>query len=132
MKYLVFADRAEARKMQRALMRLMELPKKGVHFGGGRHVSMPESPADPDARSIKGYTTRHVDFVRHPSDGRFAVRVTQELRDVWRDHKDRLTTAQRTWVQNRLVGEADLGDDWETDDGEGSLEVRENEEVRPE
>lgn len=133
MKYLVFADRAEARKMQRALMRLMQLPKKGEHVGGGRHVAMPDAPNDSNARSIKGYTTRHVDFVRHPSnDGRFAVRVTRKLRDAWRDHKDRLTDAQRSWVQSRLVGEADLDDGWKTDDGEGNFEVHESEEVRPE
>lgn len=55
--YLAFADLSEARKMQRAIMTLFDLPLKGRHVGKGRHVDIPENPPDMDARDIIGYTT---------------------------------------------------------------------------
>ena len=124
-KYIILANKTEARQLEKLLRRLLDLPQKGVNIGGGIH-------ATPDLAMGVGFTIRAALFVKHPTDGRYAVRVTPRMVDEWRDHKDRLTAAQRTAIQDRLATQAEIAAEWKrTDPDTGEVEVPEDQEIEP-
>lgn len=130
--YVILSDVDEARKIQRICMRLYLLPKKGRNTGGGRHVEAPSSPPTPDAHPVPGWDTRYASFVSHPSgDGRLAMKVKSDLIEFLQNKPGRLPPSDRTWLQNKLSGAAELTSDWETDMGAYS-EIVANTEVAPE
>lgn len=140
MQFLVFT-RAEAPKFQKLLLWLFGLPVRGTHVGGGIHVDMPETAPNPCPRNLPGWGTRQYNWIAHPANtgaatDQFAVRVSQELRDVWQAKRSRLTAAQRTWVQGHLDTAAELAAAWMRDvrqpDGSIVKALVENEDVEPE
>lgn len=113
MQAIILADVTEARKFQRLVFWLMDLPRAGVHVGGGIHADIGAAP-DPSVLDAPGWTTREVRFVRHPIDGRFAVRVTPDLRAAWLAKRNQVRPVVRTWVLDRLATESELAADWLT------------------
>jgi len=108
---------AAARRLQKLVLWLLDLPQKGRHVGGGRHVAIAASCPTPTPEKLIGWTTRHVPIYRHPAnDGsdtdQFALRITPELQAAWMTKKDQLPAAVRTWLQSHLTSAADLAADW--------------------
>lgn len=108
---ITLADLAEARKFQRLICWLLDLPRAGVHIGGGAHVGLGAAP-DNTISDAPGWTTREVRFIRHPITGQLAVRVTPALRAAWNAKKDQIRPVVKTWVLSKLATEADLAADW--------------------
>lgn len=103
--FLVFT-RADAPRFQKLLLWLFDLPRRGVHVGGGRHVEMPDALPEPRGHA-PGWTTRYRPWISKPtntgaSTDEFAVRLTQEIRDAWQAKRSQLTAAQRNWVQSHI------------------------------
>lgn len=110
--YCVFT-RAEAPQFAKLLMFLFDLPKKGVHVGGGIHVPMPDQAPNPCPKNVIGWTTRHFSWIAKPSNNgsptdEFAVRITPDLQEAWVAKRSQLTTVQRNWVQNHIDTASDL------------------------
>jgi hypothetical protein len=130
--YLVFDNLSDAKIMQRIFLALFELPKKGRHTGRGRHVPMPDIPPGTNIRNLPGWTTRYVDFIKHPSDnGQYAVQITPEFLTTFSDFPERLNSAQIMWLEEKLLEISSLTSDWMISDSEGNLYVLENEEITP-
>ena len=119
--YLVF-QRVEggvlaARRMARLVLWLMDLPRRGEHIGGGRHVNMPDSAPSPCPAVVWGWSTRYLPWFRHPANtgadtDRYAIEITDELRTAWLAKRSQLTAIQRNWVQAHVDSAADLAADW--------------------
>lgn len=108
---IILADLAEARQFQRFLLWLFDLPKECQRVTGGIHAPHDPPPLDFHRVAI-GWGTRYVDFVKHPTDARYAVRLTQEMLDAYNAKKGLLTPAQRTWLQTRVTSAASLPAEW--------------------
>jgi len=120
MLFCVFT-RAEAPQFAKLAMFLFDLPVKGTHVGGGIHVPMPDTAPNPCPFSLAGWSTRPFQWIANNSNtgaagDLFAVRVTQQIQDLWQAKKSQLTPGQRTFVQNHLDSAADLSADpaWQT------------------
>ncbi len=140
MQFLVFT-RTEAPKFQKLIMWLFGLPVRGTHIGGGIHVDMPETAPNPCPRNLPGWGTRQYNWIAKPSNtgaagDQFAVRITDELRDVYLAKRAKLTAAQRTWVQNHIDTAAELAAEWKRTvpqpGGGTTQELVENDDVEPE
>ncbi|MBM4443545.1 MAG: hypothetical protein FJ027_24315 [Candidatus Rokubacteria bacterium] len=115
--FLIFADTTEARRFETNARVLLGLPALARSLPG--YIESP-GPHAADAADITGavapgWAVRHELYVRHPSDGRIAVRVTGAMQTAWDDNKDRLTPAERAWVQAQLETGADLAAEWLSD-----------------
>jgi hypothetical protein len=118
--WLVFT-RADAKKFQKLLLWLFDLPKKGVNVGGGRHVTIPDTLPNPPPADVPGWTTRQYKWAAHPAnDGsltdQFAVKLTESLQTAWQAKKDQLTAQQRLWVQNNIdiASDIELLQEWKS------------------
>ncbi len=115
--YVIFT-RLERRRMARIVMFLLELPAVGVNVGDGLHVTIAPPPPVVCPKMVLGWTTRHVDWVKHPANtgadtDRFAIRITPELQAAWLARRDLLSGADRTWCQGKIALRAPLTADWE-------------------
>lgn len=135
--------RADAPKFAKLLNWLFDLPVRGTHIGGGRHVDMPATVPNPCPLNVPGWTTRHRSWVAKPGNtgaasDEFAVRLTPEISAAWQAKKAQLSAAQRTWVQNHIdvASNIELLAAWKrtvSDPGGGtSQQVVEADDVEPE
>lgn len=105
--------RDDAKKMAKLVMWLMDLPRKGTNVGGGIHACRDDAPPNPCPRHWVGWTTRHVDWIKKPSNtgaptDEFAIRLTQELQASWLAKRSQLTPVQRQWIQDHIDIASDL------------------------
>lgn len=125
-------DLVGAKRMQRVAMALFDLPSKGRHTGRGRHVAMKMRRPPPQSLRVPGWGTRYRLFVKHPADdGRLAMRLKQDLLDQFAAHPEKLTPADQTWLQDQIDNAIELDNSWLTDEGNGVLAPREEEDVPP-
>jgi hypothetical protein len=114
------------RRFQRLVLWLMDLPKKGVHVGGGQHTPIADTCPDPPPSGHPGWTTRWIEWIAHPANvagplatanaqnasDRFAIRIDALLAAAWQAKKSQLTAAQRNWVQSHVDSAAELAAEW--------------------
>jgi hypothetical protein len=108
-KYVIVNGITQARQLRRIIAKLANIPVDGIrgtNVGKGRHV-------DQDAPGFPGRTLHLVDHRKHPTLQQWAVPITQRLRDLWADHKDRLTQAERQGVLDAIAAETDLDSSWD-------------------
>jgi hypothetical protein len=113
---IVFADVSEARQFEAAVRWMLDLPREastlpGYYRSPGLHAPASAPPGD-GVSVAPGWALRLAPYIRHPSDGRLALRVTQRMTDVWNSRKGELTAGQRNWVQSRVSSAAELAADW--------------------
>ena len=139
----VILTRADAPKFQKLVLWLLDLPARGTNFGGGIHVTIPDTIPNPPPLDHIGWTTRFSRWVAKPSnDGsatdEFAIKVRDELQAAWQAKKSQLTPAQRTWVQSHLdvASDIELLAAWkrsvQNPDGSTTEQVVEADDVEPE
>lgn len=76
-------------------------PVRGVHVGGGRHVTLGDTPGP-------GWTTAFADVIEHPDGNAFAVLAL----DASAEERARLTTAERTEVAAKRAAAEPLDETW--------------------
>lgn len=113
---IVFADVAEARQFEAAVRWMLDLPRlaeaiPGHYRSPGLHAPAAATPG-PGVSVASGWAIRERPYIRHPSDGRIAVRITQRMTDAWNARKGELTAGQRNWVQSRVSSAAEIAADW--------------------
>jgi hypothetical protein len=65
----VVGTRSSCEAYEALCRKALELPSRGVHVGGGRHVTIPLAPPGP------GWTTAWADVRKHPDRDEYAVLV---------------------------------------------------------
>lgn len=99
---------SELKKLKRWLIRKGELPVRGVHCGGGRHVAMPET-WDGFGSRPPGFAEFVAPVVKHQTDSdNYAIGITPWLKDAWRRHKDTLSQAKQDAVQAKIDAFVDV------------------------
>jgi len=120
--FLVVTDPQDARRVARLLLWLFDLPARGTHHGGGVHVDQPDTLPDPPPLRAWGWTTRQRGFLRRRDAGAWAIRITQPMRDAWRDKRGLLPPEKRAWVQTLLDTSLVTLDPATWDDGDDSTD----------
>lgn len=105
-RYLVVTSRDDAMALRALARKLLGLPRRGTHLGGGTHVTMTDDPQSP------GWSRQHGVPLRHPTEQLWAYPIDDAMRDTWRDHQDRLSASERQFVLAHLSSEADLSAEW--------------------
>lgn len=108
MSYAIYSTLAEADAYEATCRKALSLPSKGTHVGGGRHVPMTEDPQSP------GWTTAWSDVRKHPGRDKYAVAAL----DPQQADRDRLSTQERTAVDDAYATRAALDDTWTEADKE--------------
>ena len=119
MSFFVFT-RSEGKQFVHLMMWLLELPKKGEHWGAGKHVPIEQAPTDTRKQRIRGWATRAGRIIRHPAnDGsatdQFAVEIVPVLQSAWDAKKASLSTAKRTAITDHVQPSLDAS--WTTEEG---------------
>jgi hypothetical protein len=110
-----------ARRMQRIVLWLMDLPAKCTTVAGATgKLQVPAAVSDPPPANALGWTTRWRPWIRHPLNNgsdtdRWALLITPELQAAWIAKRSQLPLAVRNWVQAHVDSAADLAAEWQID-----------------
>lgn len=102
MSYIIFDTRAEAVGYEATCRKGLGLPRKGEHWGGGRHVPMTDDPQSP------GWTRAWSDVRVHPDRGEYAVAAL----DPAAVDDRRLSLAEQTALVDAYAARRTLGATW--------------------